>query len=221
MAKTGEAWIKSSGKRAFEKAIIGTASPIIGALVVPAMAGIAVSQKHSHVVHRTERSSRPGHAFLARKLGDPDKNGPIETLIRKAMVDELPQVIDIWRGSMALFGPRAGEPKHIERLFASIEDTELHEPWMEARAAQKPGIISTYANYSHAHNLEGLPEEDRFSEEESLRFNALIRATFDLQDFNQASLGYDARLLLATSRMAVGNYARYAQRFVPQPAAGL
>jgi lipopolysaccharide/colanic/teichoic acid biosynthesis glycosyltransferase len=137
------------------------------------------------------------------------------------MIDELPQAVDILRGSMSLFGPRADKPEHIDDLFGAIEDEELRDRWLEARSSQKPGIVSSYAIHSHAHNLEGASEDERFSDAEILAQNALQRATLDIRDFEHASLAYDMGLLKAASSMAVGNYAHYAQGlFVPDMQVG-
>jgi hypothetical protein len=211
MSKSGEAWIKSPEKQAFEKGVIASLLPAIGGVTVSAAAVLRVSQRDSRVLQSVPRSLYPGHVFTMKKLGDPDSDSRVQRLLRQAMVDELPQAANILRGSMSLFGPRADKPSHIEELFGAIEDENLREQWLEARSKQKPGIISSYAIYSHAHNLEGTSEYTRFSAEEVLAQNALDRATRDIHDFENASLAYDLGLLRGAGQMAIGNYQHYTQ----------
>jgi hypothetical protein len=211
MSKSGEAWIKSPEKQAFEKTIVASLLPAIGGITVSAAAVLRVSQRDSRVLQSIPRSLYPGHVFTMKKLGDPDSNSRVQRLFRQAMIDELPQAANILRGSMSLFGPRADKPSHIEELFGAIEDENLRDRWLEARSKQKPGIISSYAIYSHTHNLEGTSEYTRFSAEEVLTLNALDRATRDIHDFENTSLAYDLGLLKGAGQMAVGNYQHYAQ----------
>ncbi|HVA10923.1 MAG TPA: sugar transferase, partial [Candidatus Dormibacteraeota bacterium] len=193
MSKIGEAWIKSPEKRAFEVATVGSLLPAIGGTALTTAILLSASQKHDRVTHYVSRSLYPGHVFSMQKLGDPDSNSRVQRWCHQAMIDELPQALDVLGGSMSLFGPRADKPAHIVNLFGSIEGTELHKRWLEVRSEQKPGIISSYSVHSHAHNLEGTPEYVRFSgsEEEILRQNAIIRAELDVQDFEQASFSRD------------------------------
>lgn len=211
MSKSGEAWIKSPEKQAFERTVVASLLPAIGGIVLSTAGVLRVSQKGSRVLHSVPRSLYPGHVFTMKKLGDPDGDSRVQRLFRQAMVDELPQAENILRGSMSLFGPRADKPSHIEELFGAIEDENLRDRWLEARSKQKPGIISSYAIYSHTHNLEGSSEYERFSAEEVLAQNALDRATRDIHDFENTSLGYDLGLLKGAGQMAIGNYQHYAQ----------
>lgn len=126
--------------------------------------------------------------------------------------------MDVWQGSMTLIGPRADKPEHIRQLFDAIDDADLRDHWKEVRFRQRPGIISSYAVHSHRNNLEGLPENVRFSEDEEIAANAALRATLDIADFEAASLAHDAGLIVATAKMAVANYAHYARGVILPPA---
>lgn len=209
MTKLGEAWIDSPERRALESSLVIACAPPLGGLACGAAGVIAATEGPSNVIHRAERALYPGDYFTMRKLGDPESDSPILTLFRKAMLDELPQAIDILQGRMSLIGPRADKPTHIANLFDAIEDDKLRERWAEVRAKQKPGIISSYAIESHSRNLEASPEYVRFSADETLRRNALRRARLDIDDFDRASLRHDVRLLGAAGLMVKGNYLRY------------
>lgn len=212
MPKQGDAWIESAQKRRLETAVI---SPLL-----PAAGAVAVTNRFRQTMHEVPRSLYPGDTFITRKLGDPDQDTPLLRWFRRAMVDELPQVLEVWEGSMTLIGPRADEPEHIEQLFAALEDTDLRDRWQEVRFRQRPGIVSSYAVHSHRHNLEGVSEGARFSEEEARAINARQRATMDIADFEAASFGHDLRLLGGTAAMAAANYGHYARNLLlgqPQP----
>ncbi|HVX47939.1 MAG TPA: sugar transferase [Candidatus Saccharimonadales bacterium] len=210
MSRHGEAWIESPRRRTVEKALI---APLMPAARSIAAAGVVVP-----VIHEVPRSSYPGDHFLLKKFGDPEKDTALLRIFRKAMVDELPQILDIWEGSMALIGPRADEPEHIDGLFDAIGDPDLRDRWQAARELQRPGIISSYAVHSHRHNLDALPESSRFSEEEARAANAHLRARLDIADLENASFNHDMRLIAATASMAVANYIHYAQGLVSAPA---
>jgi hypothetical protein len=145
MSKSGEAWVRSPEKQVFERTIVASLLPAIGGIGMSAAAVLGVSQRDPHVLHDIPRSLYPGNIFTAKKLGDPDSDNRVQQLLRKVMVDELPQAANILRGSMTLFGPRADNPGHVEELFGAIEDENLRDQWLEARSKQKPGIISSYA----------------------------------------------------------------------------
>lgn len=50
--------------------------------------------------------------------------------LRKHSLDELPQLINVFRGEMSLVGPR----------FCSIEEYQFYKPWHKRRLQVKPGI---------------------------------------------------------------------------------
>lgn len=212
MPKTGEAWVGSAQKRRLETFII---SPL-----VPAVGAIAVVDRFTPVTHAVPRSLYPGNTFATKKLGNPTRDTFALRWMRRAMIDELPQILDIRKGTMTLVGPRADEPEHIEQLFDAIEDNSVRSRWEYARSSQKPGIISTYAVHSHRNNLAGVSESTRYSEDEKRAINARMRATMDIADFEAASFQYDRKLIRATASMAISNYAQYTQNLAfgrPQP----
>jgi exopolysaccharide biosynthesis polyprenyl glycosylphosphotransferase len=55
---------------------------------------------------------------------------PVGRLLRRSSLDELPQLLNVLKGDMALVGPRPAIPDEVER----------YEPWQRRRLAMKPGI---------------------------------------------------------------------------------
>ncbi len=66
--------------------------------------------------------------------GDDDPRvTPIGKILRSRALDELPQVINMWKGDMSLVGPRAERPELTERF-------ERVYPGFAKRLAVRPGL---------------------------------------------------------------------------------
>ncbi len=92
------------------------------------------------VFYRQRRAGKDGRAFTVLKFRsmvlDADRKGPAWTtagdprvtrfgwLLRRTALDELPEIINIWRGEMSLVGPRAldvTEQHSLEELIPGFE----------------------------------------------------------------------------------------------------
>ena len=58
---------------------------------------------------------------------------PVGRFLRAHALDELPQVINMWKGDISLVGPRAERPELVERI-------ERERPEFRARLAVRPGL---------------------------------------------------------------------------------
>ena len=110
---------------------------------------------------------------------------PLGAFLRKAGMDELPQLINVLKGEMSLVGPRPHAVAH---------DREFQEriPAYAQRFAMKPGITGLA-------QIRGFRGETRTSESLEARLSA------DLEYIRDWSLSSDVRLLLITLRVPFDN----------------
>jgi lipopolysaccharide/colanic/teichoic acid biosynthesis glycosyltransferase len=100
----------------------------------------------------------------------------VGSFIRRTRIDELPQIINILAGDMALVGPRPERPEFVTDLESKI-------PYYEARHQVKPGI----AGWAQLRYPYGASDED-----------ARQKLQFDLYYVKNNSLFLDFMILLTT-----------------------
>jgi lipopolysaccharide/colanic/teichoic acid biosynthesis glycosyltransferase len=91
----------------------------------------------------------------AEKDGKPrwaSKNDPRVTrvghFLRKARLDELPQLFNVLRGEMSIVGPRPERPEFVEKLEGAI-------PFYRMRLLVKPGITGwAQINYEYGNSVD-------------------------------------------------------------------
>jgi exopolysaccharide biosynthesis polyprenyl glycosylphosphotransferase len=79
---------------------------------------------------RTDAEKETGPVWAAE---NDDRLTPIGDFLRKAHIDEIPQIINILKGEMSLIGPRPERPIFVEKFKEEISG-------YEQRLAVKPGI---------------------------------------------------------------------------------
>lgn len=118
----------SRSKRVFD--LIASVSGLL--LLSPVLAIIAVAIKagdRGPLLFSQQRVGRDGHTFRLLKfrsmivdaerigpaltIGTDPRITPIGRLLRRAKLDELPQLINVARGEMSLVGPRPEVPKYV------------------------------------------------------------------------------------------------------------
>jgi len=133
-------------KRVFD--LMGAAVALV--LLAPLLAAIALWIKLDSpgpVLFRQQRVGRHGRPFAIRKfrtmVADAARRGPQLTIgddpritragafLRRAKLDELPQLIDVLAGHMSLVGPRPEVPSYVAQYPAELRDKVL---------AVRPGI---------------------------------------------------------------------------------
>ena len=113
------------------------------------------------VFYRQQRVGKDGQTFTVIKFRtmvlDADTKGPgwtvdsdprvtrVGRFLRRCALDELPEVLSIWKGDMSLVGPRALEVEE-HRLF------EEHIPEFATRLQVRPGLTGLAQVYDRADN---------------------------------------------------------------------
>ena len=106
---------------------------------------------------------------------------PVGRLLRRARIDELPQVLNVLRGEMSLIGPRPERPEFVEALAQAI-------PFYKARHAVRPGLTGwAQVRYGYGNTVE----------------DARVKLEFDLYYVRQAGFYLDALILLKTAAVVL------------------
>lgn len=147
-------------KRGFDIAA-ATCGPVLAAPVVLVLAVLIKLDSPGPVFFRQPRLGKDGRPFLMLKLRSMTQDaaelrvlvassnelvGPVFKIrsdprmtrvgrfIRKASLDEIPQLWHVLRGEMSVVGPRPPIPDEVAR----------YEPWQRERLAVKPGLTCTW-----------------------------------------------------------------------------
>ena len=167
-----------------------TLSAIALALLSPLMAIVALAVRlelGSGVIFRQVRVGLDGEPFEMLKfrsmrptprhqwsVTDPRAVGAVGRFIRRASLDELPQLVNVLRGDMSLVGPRPETPKYVKEFSTEID------------------------GYAHRHRvpvgLTGLAASRGLRGDTSLQ----ERVYFDNHYIENWSLGLDLMILLRT-----------------------
>lgn len=159
-------------KRAFDL-VIATAILVILLPLLLLIAVLVKLESKGPVLYTQTRVGRGGrrftlYKFRTMKVGS-DKTGAdpytqehdsrvtrIGAILRPLRIDEVPQVLNIWKGDMSLIGPRA----EWDRL---VEVYEKEIPYYHLRHLVKPGLTGwAQLNYSYGASLEDAVEKLKY-----------------------------------------------------------
>ena len=120
---------------------------------------------------RTMRACAPEHA-ADWTASDDVRITPFGGLLRRTHLDELPQVINILRGELAVVGPRPEQPQVVAELDGKI-------PYYRLRHLVRPGLtgwaqVKYHYAGSEAETLEKLQYEFFYLRHQSLRLDLRI-----------------------------------------------
>ena len=102
--------------------------------------------------------------------------------LRRARIDEWPQVINVLRGDMSLVGPRPERPEFTEQLGRAI-------PFYRSRLMVQPGLTGwAQVNADYGDSVEGQAR----------------KLEYDLYYLKHRSLAFDAWILLRTIGTVLG-----------------
>lgn len=121
-------------------------------------------------------------------LNNDDRIFPFGKFIRKAKIDEMPQVVNILKGEMSVVGPRPEDKENADKVyvgdFVHILDV-------------KPGLTSTASLYDYTHG-------ELFEDEESYEKEFMPKKLkLELYYVNDRSFWYDIQLVLRTAWLIV------------------
>jgi lipopolysaccharide/colanic/teichoic acid biosynthesis glycosyltransferase len=175
---------------------------LLGLLVTwPVMLAVAVAVRLDSpgpVLFRQERTGQRGRPFTLNKFrsmrADAEKlSGPVWAseddprvtrvgkFLRKARLDELPQLFNILAGSMSLVGPRPERPHFVAELAGKL-------PYYHQRHSVKPGLTGwAQINYPYGNTVE----------------DALQKLQYDLFYIKYQSLLFDLSILFHTVKTVI------------------
>jgi lipopolysaccharide/colanic/teichoic acid biosynthesis glycosyltransferase len=178
--------------------VIATAALALSAPLL-ALAAIAIRlDSRGPVIYRARRVGRDGVEFELWKLrtmhtgndpvgvGDPVYAGDsrvtrVGAILRRFSLDEIPNLVNVVRGEMAIVGPRP-------TLAAQVAD---YTPRQRRRLEVKPGITG----WAQVNGRAGIPWEERIE--------------LDLEYVERRSPGFDLRILARTMRLLVSGQGLY------------
>jgi sugar transferase (PEP-CTERM system associated) len=147
-----------------------------------------VKLKNASVFYKQERVGHNGRLFNIIKFRsmrtDAEKDGAkwatvndtrvtkVGQFIRKYRIDELPQLLNIFKGEMSFIGPRPERPQFVEQLIREV-------PYYNQRHNVKPGLAGwAQLNYPYGASVEDSMEKLKFDlyyvKHQSLMLDILI-----------------------------------------------
>ena len=154
-------------------------------------------------IYKAERVGKGGKLFKCYKfrsmrvdsgkvrlttLENDDRIFPFGKFIRKAKIDEMPQVVNILKGEMTVVGPRPEDKENADKVyvgdFVHILDV-------------KPGLTSTASLYDYTHG-------ELFEDEESYEKEFMPKKLkLEMYYVNHRSFWYDIQLVLRTAWLII------------------
>lgn len=140
---------------------------------------------------RTMRHDPAGRG-LQITVGADHRITRVGRFLRASKLDELPQLIDVWQGTMSLVGPRPEVPRYVAHYPASLRDKVL---------SVRPGItdIASIEYRDESAVLARAADPERAYIDEVLPHKLALAASY----VDQASVWLDVRLILRTLRAIV------------------
>jgi lipopolysaccharide/colanic/teichoic acid biosynthesis glycosyltransferase len=173
--------------------LLALASPLL------ALAAVAIRlESLGPVLYRQRRIGRDGEPFEMLKLrtmaqgaehtgaglaidaGDP-RVTRVGALLRRTSLDEVPNLVNVWRGEMSLIGPRPTLPAQVA----------AYTPRQRGRLAVRPGITG----WAQVNGRAALPWSERIE--------------LDLYYVEHRSLALDLRILARTPALVLGGAGLY------------
>jgi lipopolysaccharide/colanic/teichoic acid biosynthesis glycosyltransferase len=189
--------MKEPLRRLFDVLVAGTVLLLTSPVLALAIVAIRLESK-GHPIYRQRRIGKDGRAFDVLKLrtmvsgaermgaglavddGD-SRITRVGALLRRASIDELPNLVNVLRGEMSIIGPRPTVPVQVAQY------TERQR----GRLSLKPGITG----WAQVNGRASLPWPERIE--------------LDLWYVEHATLALDLKILWLTVRMLVTGHGLY------------
>ena len=130
---------------------------------------------------------------------------PFGRFLRLAKIDELPQLLNVLAGEMAIVGPRPEEPVFVARHYA---------PEHRETLTVRPGLASPGSIYNYTHGERQLAGGD--AEQDYLERVLPVKLALERVYVQRRSFGYDLRIIGRTLRVIVASMLGQ-QRFADPP----
>ena len=184
-------------RRAFDVVVAATALALTSPILAIAIVAIRLESK-GHPIYRQRRIGKDGEPFDVLKLrtmvagaesmgsglavneGDP-RITRVGALLRRFSIDELPNLVNVLKGDMAIIGPRPTVPVQVEQ----------YTDRQRGRLALRPGITG----WAQVNGRTSLPWSERIE--------------LDLWYIEHRSLKLDLRILLRTAAIVFGGEGLY------------
>lgn len=121
-------------------------------------------------------------------LENDDRIFPFGKFIRKAKIDEMPQVVNILKGEMSVVGPRPEDQENAEKVYVGEFKHIMYV---------KPGLTSTASLYDYTHG-ELVEDEEQYE-----KVFMPKKLKLELYYVNHKSLWYDLWLILKTAWLII------------------
>jgi len=179
-------------KRLLDLTLLIFALPIFLLILVPVALAIKL-ESPGPVFYGQVRCGRAGDLFMIYKfrtmITNAEKDGKarwaskgdpritrVGQFLRKARLDELPQLFNVFRGEMSIVGPRPERPEFVEQLEEAI-------PFYRMRHLVKPGLTGwAQINYEYGNTVD----------------DALVKLQYDFYYVRYWSLWLDLYILFRT-----------------------
>jgi lipopolysaccharide/colanic/teichoic acid biosynthesis glycosyltransferase len=124
------------------------------------------------------RSMRAGNGSFSWTSDNDDRITPFGRILRRSHLDELPQVLNILRGDLAIVGPRPEQPHYVEELKGKL-------PFYDLRHVVRPGLTG----WAQVRYQYGASEAD-----------ALEKLQYEFYYLRHQSVLLDLSILVSTTR---------------------
>jgi exopolysaccharide biosynthesis polyprenyl glycosylphosphotransferase len=179
-------------KRLLDLMLLLFALPVFLLILIPVALAIKL-ESPGPIFYRQVRCGRAGDPFMIYKFrtmvvnaekdgkarwaskGDP-RITRVGQFLRKARLDELPQLLNVFRGEMSMIGPRPERPEFVTQLEEAI-------PFYRMRHLVKPGLTGwAQINYDYGNTVD----------------DALVKLQYDFYYVRYWSIWLDLYILFRT-----------------------